>query len=59
MSEFALAEAVGVRVIRVVDLGPDANYLPSLRILLVDANLDADRRERVMDLVLAKAFELV
>lgn len=56
---FALLIALGVRVVPVHRLGPDAQYLPSLRLLLVDADLDNDRADRVTDRVLPALFDEV
>lgn len=48
----ALLRVLGVRIVPVVDLGPDGHYLPSLRVLLIDADLDEDQRNEVNDRVL-------
>ena len=55
---FTFMEALGVRIVEVDDLGPDARYLPSLRLLLVESTLDDAGRDRVSDLVLPGAFDL-
>lgn len=57
MSEaFAIAEALGVRIVTMPDLGRDAHYIPDALVLVVDADLAVDRRGRVMDELLPLIF---
>lgn len=53
---FTLIGAFGVRVLEVDELGPDAHYLASLKLLLVDAALDEIARHRISDKVLPLLF---
>ena len=49
-------QAFGVRVTYVHELGPDAWYIPRLRLLLVEADLSVERRERVADYYIDKVL---
>lgn len=55
--ELAFVEALGVRLIRVADLGMDAQYLPATRILLIDEDLPDERRDAVMCRLLPHLFQ--
>lgn len=54
---FDFMRAIGVRIVEVDDLGPDARYIPSLHLLLVDAALDDAARTRIDDRVLPIVFD--
>ena len=53
----AVLEAIGARTIFVEDLGMDALVLLKWDIVLVDADLDAGRLDRVVEHVIDAAIE--
>lgn len=55
---FKLAGALGIRIVEVEDLGPDARYIPSLRLVIVEANLTDERRGEIMSHYLPGFFDL-
>lgn len=49
--------ALGIKVVDVEDLGPDARHIPSLRLILMEAALSEERREEVYDYFLPGLFK--
>jgi len=47
-----VVRALGIKVIEVYDLGRDAQYVPTSRILLVEADLDQEDRDRISGRIL-------
>lgn len=55
--ELDLVRTLGIKVIEVEDFGRVAQYLPSSRVLLIDASLDHERREFVSCHLLGRLFD--